>query len=105
MVTDKPGIILATSFADCVPLFFVDPVHKAIGNTHSGWRGTVGMIGKKTVDKMTEAFGCNPKDIKAAICPSIGPCCFEVDAPVYEEFLKLSSSKVAGYLKRLIDKI
>lgn len=49
MVTDTPEIILATSYADCVPLFFADPVHKAVGSSHSGWRGTVGFIGDKTV--------------------------------------------------------
>ena len=55
--------MLCTFFADCVPLFFVDPVKKAIGLSHSGWRGTVQKIGKKTVEKMQEAFGSDPKSI------------------------------------------
>ena len=47
MVTDKKGLTLATSFADCVPLFFIDTVGKVIGSSHSGWRGTVARIGQK----------------------------------------------------------
>ena len=54
MITDVPGICLVTSYADCVPLYFVDPVKKVIGLSHSGWRGTVGKIGKVTVEKMEE---------------------------------------------------
>ena len=49
MITNVPGLTLATFYADCVPLYFVDPVKRAIGLSHSGWRGTVGKIGKKTV--------------------------------------------------------
>ena len=63
MITDVPGICLVTSYADCVPLYFVDPVKKVIGLSHSGWRGTVGKIGKVTVEKMEEEFGCDPADI------------------------------------------
>ncbi len=70
LVTNVQGICLSTFYADCVPLFFVDPVKKAIGLSHSGWRGTVGKIGKKTVEKMQEEYGSNPKDILAAIGPS-----------------------------------
>lgn len=99
LITNVPGLTLVTQFADCVGLMFYDPIKKVIAASHAGWRGTVGMIGKKTVDKMTEAFGCNPKDIKAAICPSIGPCCFEVDAPVYEEFLKLPFKDKDSFIK------
>ena len=65
-----PGICLVTFYADCVPLFFVDPVKKAIGLSHSGWRGTVGKMGKVTVEKLVKEFGSDPKDILAAIGPS-----------------------------------
>ncbi len=54
LITDRPGICLVTSYADCVPLYFVDPVRKVIGLSHSGWRGTVGKIGKHTVELMQE---------------------------------------------------
>ncbi len=63
MITNVPGIVLVTSYADCVPLYFVDPVRKAIGLSHSGWKGTVGHIGQKTVWKMHEVYGSEPKDI------------------------------------------
>lgn len=89
MVTDKPGIILATSFADCVPLFFVDPVHKAIGNTHSGWRGTVGMIGRATIGKMDEYFCSSPDEMICVIGPSICQKCYEVSEDVIEEVKKV----------------
>lgn len=86
MVTDVPGICLVTFYADCVPLYFVDPVRKVIGLSHSGWRGTVHKMGKITVEKMTENYGSDPKDIIAAIGPSICQDCYEVSGDVIEEF-------------------
>lgn len=86
MVTNVPGICLVTFYADCVPLYFVDPVKKVIGLSHSGWRGTVGKMGKVTVEKMTEEYGCNPEDILAAIGPSICQDCYEVSEDVIERF-------------------
>lgn len=88
LVTNIPGICLATFYADCVPLYFVDPVKKAIGLSHSGWRGTVGKIGKCTIEKMTELYGSDPKDILAAIGPSICQDCYEVSEDVILEFKK-----------------
>ena len=76
LVTNVPGICLVTSYADCVPLYFVDPIKKVIGLSHSGWRGTVGKIGKETVRVMKEHFGCDPADILAAVGPSICQDCF-----------------------------
>lgn len=86
MITNVPGIVLVTSYADCVPLYFVDPVRKAIGLSHSGWKGTVGHIGQKTVEKMQEVYGSEPKDIVAAIGPSICQSCYEVSDDVAEAF-------------------
>lgn len=86
LITDVPGICLVTFFADCVPLYFVDPVKRAIGLSHSGWRGTVNKMGKVTVEKMTEVFGSAPGDILAAIGPSICQDCYEVSADVIEKF-------------------
>lgn len=86
LITQERGIVLCTFFADCVPLFFVDPVKKAIGLSHSGWRGTVQKIGKKTVEKMQEAFGSDPKDLYAAIGPSICQDCYEVSEDVIGQF-------------------
>lgn len=86
MITNVPGIVLVTSYADCVPLYFVDPVRKAIGLSHSGWKGTVGHIGQKTVWKMHEVYGSESKDIVAAIGPSICQSCYEVSDDVAEAF-------------------
>ena len=86
MITNVPGIVLATFYADCVPLYFVDPVHKAIGLSHSGWRGTVAKIGKVTVEKMREEYGTKPEEIYAAVGPSICQDCYEVSEDVAEEF-------------------
>lgn len=86
LITNVPGITLATFYADCVPLFFVDPVKKVIGLSHSGWKGTVGKIGKVTVEKLTENYGTDPKDVLAAIGPSICQSCYEVSEDVIEQF-------------------
>ena len=85
LITNVRGICLVTSYADCVPLYFVDPVRKAIGLSHSGWRGTVGKIGKKTVELMTESFGSNPADILACVGPSICSDCYEVSQDVIDK--------------------
>ena len=82
LITDVPGICLVTSYADCVPLYFVDPVKKVIGLSHSGWRGTVGKIGKKTVELMAERFGSDPGDLLAAVGPSVCMDCYEVSGEV-----------------------
>lgn len=86
LITNVPGLCLVTSYADCVPLYFVDPVRKAVGLSHSGWRGTAGKIGKKTVEKMREHFGSDPADIFAAVGPSICADCYEVSSDVADCF-------------------
>lgn len=93
LITNEPGVVLATFYADCVPLYFVDPVKKAIGLSHSGWRGTVNKMGLNTVRKMEEAYGTNPADLVAAIGPSICMSCYEVGSEVAEEFLKAFPKK------------
>ena len=86
MITNVPGICLVTFYADCVPLYFVDPVHKAIGLSHSGWRGTVGKIANVTVRMMEENYGTRPEEVIAAIGPSICQDCYEVSLDVIEKF-------------------
>lgn len=88
MITDVPGLMLATFYADCVPLFFLDPVHRAIGLSHSGWKGTVKRIGAVTVERMKEAFGTDPEHILAAVGPSICQDCYEVSEDVALAFKK-----------------
>lgn len=103
LITNEKGIILATFYADCVPLFIVDPVNKAIGLSHSGWRGTVGKMGKVTLDQMQAEYGTNPKDVKVAIAPSICQNCYEVSEDVAlafgEKFIQ-DDAKAAEYLVR-----
>ena len=86
LLTDEPGVVLATFYADCVPLYFYDPVHHAIALSHSGWRGTAGGMGEVTCRKMQEAFGSRPEDMIVAIGPSICQSCYEVSEDVIEEF-------------------
>ena len=86
LVTNEKGLVLAVYTADCVPLFFVDPVREAIGMAHSGWRGTTGNMAGKMVERMAREFGTDPKDLLVAIGPSICQKCYEVDETVAEAF-------------------
>lgn len=88
LITNVPGITLVTFFADCVPLYILDPVHKAIGMSHSGWRGTVNRMGKVTLDAMRREYGTDPENVIACIGPSICLDCFEVGPEVVESFEK-----------------
>lgn len=88
MITNVSGLVLATFYADCVPLYFIDPVRKAIGLSHSGWRGTAAHIGAVTVRRMQEEYGSLPEDIYGAIGPSICQECYEVSEDVILEFQK-----------------
>ena len=84
---------MSTFYADCVPLYFVDPVHKAIGLSHSGWRGTVGRMGQKTLEAMAEAYGTKPEDVYAAVGPSICQDCYEVSEDVIDKFKEAFEQK------------
>lgn len=86
LITNEKGIALIIFTADCVPLLFYDPVKKVVAASHAGWRGTAQNIGGKTVRLMCENFGSAPEDIIAAIGPSIGVCCFEVDEDTAANF-------------------
>lgn len=86
LITNVPGITLTTFYADCVPLFFLDPVNKAAGLAHSGWRGTVGRMGEKMVRAMKDTFGSEPENLYAGIGPSICQDCYEVSADVADRF-------------------
>ena len=86
LITNVPQTVLTTFYADCVPIYLVDPVKKAIGLCHSGWRGTVGKISQMTIARMQEEYGSDPKDILAAVGPSICQNCYEVSGDVIEQF-------------------
>lgn len=85
LITNKPGVALIAFYADCVPIMYLDPVQKVIAIAHAGWKGTILKIGRKTVGKMQEIYNCLPENILAAICPSIGPCHYEVDTSVINQ--------------------
>lgn len=92
MITNVPGLVLYISVADCVPLYFYDPVKRVIALSHSGWKGTVNRIGEVTIRKMRERYGCNPSDIYTAIGPSICSDCYEISEDVAEEFCRCFSA-------------
>ena len=89
LVTAVPGVTLCTYYADCTPIFFADPVNKAIGLAHAGWRGTVARIAEKVLLTMRDSFGTDPADVVCAVGPNIMSCCYEVDEPCAKEFYAL----------------
>ncbi len=87
LITNIPGVCIAVSTADCVPVLLYDPVNKAIASVHAGWKGTCTRIATHTVNLMKEAFGTNPKDLVATIGPSISPDVYEVGAELIDAFV------------------
>ena len=85
LITNLADVPLLLFYADCVPVLLADPETGAIGLAHAGWRGTAAQIAKKTVAAMQETFGVQPENLLAAIGPSIGDCCYEVDDVVKNE--------------------
>jgi YfiH family protein len=85
MVTNIPDAPLVVLVADCCPVAFFDPVARAVGIAHAGWRGTAAGIVAETINNMTAEFGSDPADIIAGIGPSIGPCCYQVGEEVVDQ--------------------
>ncbi len=79
-VTNERGLPIAIRTADCVPVFIFDPVQKAIGLAHAGWKGTVKQIAAKTIKSMQEKFNSRCADLEVSIGPCIRPCCYQVGA-------------------------
>lgn len=88
LITNEKGVVLATFFADCVPLYIVDKENEVIGLSHSGWRGTVNKMGEVTLRKMAEEFGTKPENVNVVIGPCICQDCYEVSEDVALEFEK-----------------
>jgi len=86
LITATPGLLLAIQTADCLPVILVDTKRHAVGVFHAGWRGTVQRIVEKGVGEMFRHFGTRPRDIKAAIGPGVGGCCYEVGEEVRVKF-------------------
>lgn len=93
MITKEVDTPLVSLSGDCPILGFFDPVQKAIGLAHAGWRGTALEIAFHTIQAMRKEFQSNPNDILAAIAPSIGPCCYKVQEEVLEKVKNLSWGK------------
>lgn len=104
LVTNDPGTALLIFTADCTPLLFHDPVTGAVGAAHAGWRGTAMQIGAKTVAAMVENFGCKPENIRAAIGPNIGACCFETDADVPEAMRSVFGKDAEAFIRPVGEK-
>jgi YfiH family protein len=86
VITNNPQVTLLMRFADCVPLYFFDPVQKAIGLAHAGWKGTLKKVAQKTIHTLEKEFGSHPEDIKVGIGPSIGPDHYEIQDDVLDQF-------------------
>ncbi len=112
LITADPGCALLVYTADCTPVLLWDPVTGAVGAVHAGWRGTAADLAGKTAKKMAAEFGCKPENIRAAIGPNIGPCCFATDGdvpsamlarfgPAAEESIRREGEKYYVNLKEL----
>ena len=86
LISDRSGVALGIRAADCVPIFFVDLARRIIGAAHAGWRGTALGIAAAMVETLAGRFSSRREDLLALIGPAIGPCCYQVDAPVFEAF-------------------
>lgn len=105
LITAEKGLVLSCFTADCVPLYFVDPVKQVIGVAHSGWRGTVAGMGARMVERMSQEFGCEPVNIIAAIGPSICQDCYEISEEVAVQFEQggWGEDKIVGYCKEAFE--
>jgi hypothetical protein len=92
LCTDEPGACLSIHVADCTPILLACPRTGACAALHAGWRGTTAGIVRTGVETMVERFGCRPEDLRAALGPCIGACCFEVGPEVVEVFLSARPS-------------
>lgn len=102
-VTDRPGIFLSVTVADCVPVLVYDPVQKVAAAVHAGWRGTVQEITAKTISRIREAYGTSPSDCIAYIGTCIGYDSFEVSEEVAGEFAPDLKKPAAIPGKYLVD--
>ena len=98
MITNTPGLALFVSTADCTPILLSDPVTGAVGAVHAGWRGTASAIAARAVEAMTAHYGCDPKNIRAAIGPNAGVCHFETDADVPEAMVAAFGEEVNAFI-------
>ena len=101
LVTNCPGVPLAIFSADCIPILLHDSVQRVVAACHAGWRGTAAGIVGKTVQVMTQTFGCQPKDIRMAIGPGISRCCFETHEDVPHAMWAVLGKQADPFIDRL----
>ncbi len=99
LVTDVPGVTLVIFSADCIPILLFDPGRRVAAACHAGWRGTAGAIAGVTVETMVDCYGCRRVDIRAAIGPGIGGCCFETDSDVPEAMERSLGGLAAPFIR------
>lgn len=99
LITNDPGTVLTVFTADCTPVLLCDPITGAVGAVHAGWRGTAADIAGKAVRAMAEHFGCNPENIRCAIGPNIGQCCFQTDGDVPQAMLQQYGDEAQTYIR------
>lgn len=100
LITNDPGTALTIFTADCTPILLHDPVTGAVGAAHAGWRGTAADIAGKTVRAMAAEFGCEPENIRAAIGPNIGQCCFETDREVPDAMIEAFGEEARAFIRQ-----
>ena len=99
LITNEPGVALVVFTADCTPILLHDPVTGAVGAAHAGWRGTSMGIAGKTAEAMVRQYGCDPKNIRAAIGPNIGFCCFETDRDVPDAMVAALGQEAEPFIR------
>lgn len=104
LITRDPGTALIAFTADCTPILLCDPITGCVGAVHAGWRGTAANIAGKTVEKMVSQFGCDRKNIRAAIGPNIGQCCFQTDMEVPHALLEAYGPAVRQFIRQRDEK-
>jgi len=105
MISNTTGLLMLMRFADCVPILFFDPVNKAVGIAHAGWKGTVKEVAISTVSKMKNQFGTNPSDLIVGIGPSIGPDHYEVGEDVVDEVKRTFPHRWDQVLTTVLDRV
>ncbi|MDE0297056.1 MAG: peptidoglycan editing factor PgeF [Candidatus Poribacteria bacterium] len=97
MVTSVPGLCLTVLTADCVPVLLFDPRNRVVAAVHAGWRGSVKLIARNTVEILIQEFNCKPRDLLVGIGPSIGPCHYEIGHDVIAQ-VKDAFGGTDGYI-------
>lgn len=104
-ITTEPGVCLIVLVADCVNILLFDPKRRMVGVVHAGWEGTLNCAAQTTIEKAQQELGCAPKEIIAAIGPSIDPCCYEIGNDVAEEFQRKFPEDAEQIIKNIKGKI